>query len=359
MDNIRPDIPLPFMGELILSPERPVKIMLPVDDTAPVMKNTTTTTIEAVPVVDMALTNTVENKPLLKKTITTKTTTTTETIVTEEVTPALPAPDLKTIAIKPPTTKKSRTTRPIRTYLDASSVLQTLDQSRVNNQPPPGYTGKFDPKWYGQKKVTYLHPEKGLMEITELVPIDLSSCSKRKSPVHGLEKGVVEPEPVHIRSSKNMSPIHDLEKGVVEIEPDHLEPKPKRSPIHDLEKGIIEPEPVHVQTKEVEAEPQSKHSSYSSFATFTEKKTAPIQLGPKKYNKKLRNVRYTFYNVYRRLFSIVFAANMIGLGFLLYKFRGSKDSSPLLLEHLATGAAANIMVALLARQDYMVNLMFK
>jgi hypothetical protein len=62
-------------------------------------------------------------------------------------------------------------------------------------------------------------------------------------------------------------------------------------------------------------------------------------------------------NVYRRLFSIVFILNMIGLGVLLSRNINWPKSPP--LSDFATAASANIMVALLIRQDYVVNACFK
>lgn len=62
-------------------------------------------------------------------------------------------------------------------------------------------------------------------------------------------------------------------------------------------------------------------------------------------------------NVYRRLFSVVFILNMVGLGVLLSQNKDWIKSPP--LSDFATAASANIMVALLIRQDYVVNACFK
>src|ERR1700738_1196084 len=68
----------------------------------------------------------------------------------------------------------------------------------------------------------------------------------------------------------------------------------------------------------------------------------------------LRHARHTFLNVYRRLFSLVTIANLIGLGVVLA--RNARSSSPPLSD-LATAASANVMAAILIRQDYIVNLL--
>jgi len=83
-----------------------------------------------------------------------------------------------------------------------------------------------------------------------------------------------------------------------------------------------------------------------------------VPLPAKRYNKILRHARYTFLNVYRRLFSIVFVVNMVFVVFFMIQHRESY-SSPQLLANLAAAASANVMVALLIRQDYVVNGLFR
>lgn len=104
-----------------------------------------------------------------------------------------------------------------------------------------------------------------------------------------------------------------------------------------------------------------KHASYSSTSStdtfdslLAEKE---VSLPRKRYSRTLRHARHTFLNVYRRLFSLVFVFNMIGLGVLFGKYKGS--SPPAFLADLANAASANIMVALLVRQDYVVNALFR
>ena len=78
----------------------------------------------------------------------------------------------------------------------------------------------------------------------------------------------------------------------------------------------------------------------------------------KRQGRIFRHARHTFFNVYRRLFSVVFILNSIGVIVLFLRHRKFTDS-PGLLADLADIAAANIMVALLVRQDYIVNAIFK
>ncbi|KUJ23637.1 uncharacterized protein LY89DRAFT_635992 [Mollisia scopiformis] len=99
----------------------------------------------------------------------------------------------------------------------------------------------------------------------------------------------------------------------------------------------------------------ASHASYSSCETLFLEKDQPLP--QKKYSRSLRHARHTFLNVYRRLFSIVFVLNLIGLGVLYGRYRES--SPPAFMADLANAASANIMVVLLVRQDYVVNALFR
>ncbi|TVY75746.1 Adenylate-forming reductase [Lachnellula suecica] len=109
--------------------------------------------------------------------------------------------------------------------------------------------------------------------------------------------------------------------------------------------------------------PESKRSSVRNSANTLnldlEKNTIveDEQLPPKRKIRVLRHARHTFLNVYRRLFSLVFVFNIAGLGGLLARNHRWTTDPP--LSAFATAAAANILVALLIRQDYIVNLCYK
>jgi hypothetical protein len=94
---------------------------------------------------------------------------------------------------------------------------------------------------------------------------------------------------------------------------------------------------------------QSRRSSL--FARFS------TPLPPKHHLRILRHARHTFLNVYRRLFSLVFLCNIIGL--FVFSSGYDRYSKEGWLANLANAAAANIMVAILIRQDYVVNMLFR
>lgn len=145
------------------------------------------------------------------------------------------------------------------------------------------------------------------------------------------------------------------------------------------EKNLIKPQPsivnaahrisdgVVLTTIVVAPKPTSNHirgnSDYSSSSSSSSSLTASVYqcksppLSSKRHSRLLRHARRTVFNVYRRLFSIVFLLNVVDVGILLGRYRASVSSAALLAD-LATAAAANIMVALWIRQDYVINGLF-
>ena len=103
--------------------------------------------------------------------------------------------------------------------------------------------------------------------------------------------------------------------------------------------------------------PISGHSRNISQTTVLSNWTVEtINVPAKRQSKIVRDVRHTYFNVYKRLFSIVFIANMIGLIVFLAQ---NRTPTKLSLSDIATAASANILVAILIRQDYIVNFWFK
>jgi hypothetical protein len=74
-------------------------------------------------------------------------------------------------------------------------------------------------------------------------------------------------------------------------------------------------------------------------------------------NLFLRYTRYTAFGVYRRIFLTVFLINLYYGHHILTMKRRSKYS-PLLVD-ISTAASANMLVAILIRQDYVINTLFR
>jgi hypothetical protein len=72
----------------------------------------------------------------------------------------------------------------------------------------------------------------------------------------------------------------------------------------------------------------------------------------KKHSKPIRNTRYLFFSIYRRLFSITFAANMS-------VFIGLTATHQANTGKIAYAVISNLFVSILMRQEYVINTLFK
>ncbi|KAF2805147.1 uncharacterized protein BDZ99DRAFT_490758 [Mytilinidion resinicola] len=90
----------------------------------------------------------------------------------------------------------------------------------------------------------------------------------------------------------------------------------------------------------------------STCQTTTQAMTSTVPA--KRQFKIMRHLRYTCFTVYRRLFSIVFLANVIAtvLVFIKYGYRNVPSSI------VTTAASGNFFVAVLVRQDFFVNMLY-
>ncbi|KAK5089124.1 hypothetical protein LTS08_000468 [Lithohypha guttulata] len=132
----------------------------------------------------------------------------------------------------------------------------------------------------------------------------------------------------------------------------------------DLEKGLqlyfkdglgatARPEPALRKQEEV----YSNESFISSTSTLTAEKisgSGTQQLPNKKHGRTHRNMRFTFFSVYRRLHLLVVLANIAVIAGLW----GSGKLFSLETELIGTAAAANLLAAILIRQELIINLLF-
>ena len=72
----------------------------------------------------------------------------------------------------------------------------------------------------------------------------------------------------------------------------------------------------------------------------------------KKHPKPIRNLRYMFFSVYRRLFSITFSANVAVLIGLAATHQANTGK-------IAYAVISNLLVGILMRQEYVVNILFE
>ncbi|KAF4782750.1 amino acid adenylation domain-containing protein [Colletotrichum scovillei] len=87
-----------------------------------------------------------------------------------------------------------------------------------------------------------------------------------------------------------------------------------------------------------------------------EKEEEDYELPSKKGFHGWRWIRHRGLNAYRKLFGVIFLSNLAVFVWMLYESRNSNFSLP--LNHLATAVAANLLGAVLLRQEYVVNFIF-
>lgn len=91
----------------------------------------------------------------------------------------------------------------------------------------------------------------------------------------------------------------------------------------------------------------------AASSNWTEKQ---FQLPQKRQARPIRAFRHTLWNVYKRLFSIVFAANATALVAFLCTTR---NITTINLWNLATAASANIFIGTSIRQDYVQGILYR
>lgn len=139
------------------------------------------------------------------------------------------------------------------------------------------------------------------------------------------------------------------------------------SSYEDLEKGIA---PILVQhqlgadhVEESDSPPTRRrpgHTATSSYDSTWKISIPPRELPalPSKRERRLwRRLRHTVLAVYQRLFTITFAANVVGLVIVLVKARHNDSPKPP-MSAFATATAVNVTVAIAMRQEYVINALF-
>ncbi|RDL41895.1 Uncharacterized protein BP5553_01874 [Venustampulla echinocandica] len=125
--------------------------------------------------------------------------------------------------------------------------------------------------------------------------------------------------------------------------------------------GELEMDSYHTMDDPAEFETLLGDSEYADFkdsapdAPQVDHLLSHITLPPR--SPLLRYARYTVFGVYRRIFLAVFIIN-IWQGHRIITMKRRSKYSPLLVD-ISTAFALNLFVAVLIRQDYIINLLFK
>ena len=153
---------------------------------------------------------------------------------------------------------------------------------------------------------------------------------------------------------------------------DHTgQPAPARSiqfitSCKDLEKGIVAPVPAQ---QEFRSDGDGKldvislsHGHLATVLDRSTRRTSILQkelpkLPPKRQRRIWRIFRHKLLNAYHRLFLVVIIANVMALTTLLVRNRGAHMLAPKLSES-GTAAAANVLAAILIRQENIINTLY-
>ncbi|QDS70872.1 hypothetical protein FKW77_005819 [Venturia effusa] len=128
---------------------------------------------------------------------------------------------------------------------------------------------------------------------------------------------------------------------------------------HDLESGLDASDVVSWVNKNA-AEDHTREQSISSlrdFGTTRSLDSFNIPLPNETQSEFTGLMRFTWFSIYRRLFSVVFIGNLIAVVVLTSKLWPTKFKD-INLSTLATAASANFAVAILIRQDYISNSLY-
>ncbi|KAE9975899.1 hypothetical protein BLS_000907 [Venturia inaequalis] len=127
-------------------------------------------------------------------------------------------------------------------------------------------------------------------------------------------------------------------------------------PEKDLESGLDEVDvAAWANNNAVETRTREQNiSSLRNSGTTRPLDTFNIPLPDEKQSEFTGLMRFTWFSTYRRLFSVVFVANLIAVIILLAKL-WPKTFRDVNISTLATAASANFAVAILIRQDYISN----
>jgi hypothetical protein len=131
---------------------------------------------------------------------------------------------------------------------------------------------------------------------------------------------------------------------------------PAYEDVFDLEKAIHPAQPPSGRSSHASTIYQDKslQKLYSAASISNQDSFhSPIA----RHVRVIRCLRYSIFTVYRRLFTFVFAMNLIGVFILLRQHQNINEDR--VCTTLATLASSNFLVAILIRQDYLINLLFR
>jgi hypothetical protein len=144
----------------------------------------------------------------------------------------------------------------------------------------------------------------------------------------------------------------------LDFDPSRFTLPPTYDEVVDLEKAI---HPVWPRSRVFSdsSTPSLASDLEKDFRDWTKTEEDPFHAPIRRHTRVLCCLRYTIFTVYRRLFTFVFVINIIVGFILLHHYRSPNFDSTYLSSILSTLASANFLLAILVRQDYLINLLFR
>ena len=191
----------------------------------------------------------------------------------------------------------------------------------------------------------------------------VETCMKEKQPYYAVPESIITLEafPVTLNGKVDKkalaaiisSPITitEPEKAVTEPPMNVFEPC---TAMYERRLAAVEKEAAFLRAV-LEKERSAICSSDSSITSMESGRSDKVDLSAavpeKKHGKKVRGLRHRILIVYRRLFSVVWIVNLVLLALIL----AIPSINRIWFSHLA---AINLTIAVLARQDYVINLLY-
>lgn len=156
------------------------------------------------------------------------------------------------------------------------------------------------------------------------------------------------------KSEKSMTLPSPSLPPALDFNPDDFTLPPPYDDTVDVEKAI---HPLRLNPT-FDYDVSSIHSVASSTESLAKRgpKQEAFQPETRRHVRIIRYFRYTLFAVYQRLFTFVFLLNFIGIFFLIRQYHSQGNVQ---LDTLATLASSNFLLAILIRQDYIINLLFR
>jgi hypothetical protein len=145
---------------------------------------------------------------------------------------------------------------------------------------------------------------------------------------------------------------------VLDFEPSRFALPAAYKEVFDIEKALRPAQLSHrysTNASTIYQEPNLEELHRSSSETDFD----PFHLPVRRHVRVLRHLRYTIFTVYQRLFTFVFIINLIGIFILLRHHRPQDIEDQQICTTVSVLASSNLLLAILIRQDYLVNLFFR